>query len=82
MPGGHVAGFRKEGGMTTGIGMALDLMRQALELLDSEGETHIAAYLQGAIDAGRGEKPMRIGDELDPALIELFEERYCRRSLD
>ena len=61
--------------MTSGIRTALDLMERALALLDIEGETRAAAHLQGAIDAVRGERPMRIGDRLDPALVALLEER-------
>jgi hypothetical protein len=54
---------------------AISLMRMALALLDRTGEQHAGCYLQHAISVAEGEEPLREGQEIDPALIELHWQR-------
>ncbi|MBB4619644.1 hypothetical protein [Sphingomonas abaci] len=54
---------------------ALSLMKRALATYDRNGEgaTAAACYLQAAIDAATGAKPLQPGEEIDPDLLDWFE---------
>ena len=62
--------------------MALNLMDQALELLDDSGESLVAAHLQHAIDVARGAPIPRTAEEVEEMLnspeVRAFQNRLNR----
>ncbi len=51
---------------------AISLMKMALALLDRDGETYAAIYLQSALDIVQNTPPMQPGEELPPDLVERY----------